>query len=474
MNSRIQKQREAVRNGFYHKFRRDISRDELNADLESIAAGLSLNGRYRLIYEYVLDKETPLVFPGEKIIFTRTIKGHPDFPTKGLDQTKHWRALENLSIEWPLLLKEGLTGRKAACQKVLEEKKDDPEAVDFLTNAIAAIDAVAAFAKRYALAAKEPCQRALLEKVPYCPAESFHEALQSVRFIMSVMRSTGGEHMGFGRFDQYMWPYLKNDLEQKVLTKDEAFELLEEFFISLSRDADLYRGVQLGDNGQSMMLGGCDRNGRPAINPLTYMCIEASEDIGLIDPKINLRVDSNTPRDLLMSAAKLTKKGLGFPQYHNDEVVIPGLVNFGYDLEAARDYTVAACWEFVVEDGRDTPNMFAFNFPLAADQAIRSGLKAGDDFEGIMERVKTAAQAQTKGFRESCEQKSYYLPEPIVSVFSKNAVKLGRDLNNGGGSHYHYGCQGCGSSSAADALAAVKYLIFEQKQVSPERLLSAL
>ena len=423
MNSRIQKLREAVRNGFYHKFRRDISRDDLNADLESKAAGLSLNGRYRLIYEYILNKETPLVFPGEKIIFTRTIKGNPDFPMNGLDKEKPRRALENLTIEWPILLKEGLSGRKAACQKALEEKKDDPEAVDFLTNAIAAIDAVADLAKRYAAAAEEPNQRALLEKVPQYPAESFHEALQSVRFIMSVMRSAGGEHMGFGRFDQYMWPYLENDLKQKVLTHDEAFELLEEFFISLSRDADLYRGVQLGDNGQSMMLGGCDRNGNPAVNPLTYMCLEASEDIGLIDPKINLRVDSNTPHDLLLSAARLTRKGLGFPQYNNDEVIIPSLVNFGYDLEAARDYTVAACWEFVVEDGRDTPNLFAFNFPLCADEAIRSGLKAGDDFEGIMGRLKTAVEAQVKDFKEDCGQEGYFLPEPIVSVFSKNPIK---------------------------------------------------
>ena len=98
MNSRIQKLREAVRNGFYRQFRRDISRKKLNAELESKAEGLSLNGRYRLIYEYVLNKETPLVFPGEKIIFTRTIKGNPDFPMNGLDKEKPRRALENLTI----------------------------------------------------------------------------------------------------------------------------------------------------------------------------------------------------------------------------------------------------------------------------------------------------------------------------------------------------------------------------------------
>ena len=392
----------------------------------------------------------------------------------GLDGTRRTDVIENLTPDWSLLLKEGLLGRRAACQKALEEKKNDSEAVDFLTNAIAAIDAVASFAKRYSLAAEEPLQRALLEKVPLSPAESFHEALQSVRFVSSVIRSAGGQHIGFGRFDQYMWPYLEKDLREGVLTKDEAFELLEEFFISLSRDADLYKGVQLGDNGQSMMLGGCDRVGKPAVNPLTYMCLEASEDIGLIDPKINLRVDSNTPDDLLMAAAKLTRRGLGFPQYSNDEVVIDSLVRFGYDLEAARNYTVAACWEFVVEDGRDTPNLFAMNFPLAADRAIRSGLKAGDDFDGIMKRLEETFEEQAKGFRRVCEREWYFLPEPILSLFSKNTLAKGRDLNNGGGSHYHYGCHGCGSSNAADALAAVKYLIFEKKQVSPERLLAAL
>ena len=474
MNPKTQSLREAVRDGYYRRFRRAISSSEIASDLEARSEGLGLNARGRLVYEYILERETPLVFPGERIIFTRTIEGNPEFPMAGLDGTRHTDVIENLTPEWSLLLKEGLLGRRAACQKALGEKKNDPEAVDFLTNAIAAIDAVANFAKRYSEAAEEPLQRALLEKVPLSPAESFHEALQSLRFISSVIRLAGGQHIGFGRFDQYMWPYLEKDLREGVLTKEEAFELLEEFFISLSRDADLYKGVQLGDNGQSMMLGGCDRLGKPAVNPLTYMCLEASEDIGLIDPKINLRVDSSTPDDLLMAAAKLTRRGLGFPQYSNDEVVIDSLVSFGYDLEAARDYTVAACWEFVVEDGRDTPNLFAMNFPLAADRAIRSGLKAGDDFDGIMKRLEEAFEEQAKGFKRVCEREWYFLPDPILSLFSKNTLASGRDLNNGGGSHYHYGCHGCGSSNAADALAAVKYLIFEKKQVSPERLLAAL
>lgn len=158
--------REAVRNGYYHRFRRAISSSEIANDLDARSVGLSLNARGRLVYEYILERETPLVFPGERIIFTRTIEGNLEFPMAGLDGTRHTDVIENLTPDWSLLLKEGLLGRRAACQKALEKKGEDPEAVDFLTNAIAAIDAVASFAKRYSLAAEEPLQRALLEKVP--------------------------------------------------------------------------------------------------------------------------------------------------------------------------------------------------------------------------------------------------------------------------------------------------------------------
>ena len=108
------------------------------------------------------------------------------------------------------------------------------------------------------------------------------------------------------------------------------------------------------------------------------MVLRVSRDLAMIDPKINLRISARTTDlDLLSLATELTRKGLGFPQYSNDDVVIPGLVAHGYQLEDARDYAVAACWEFLIPGrGMEVVNIGAVSFPAAVDQAIRAGLRA--------------------------------------------------------------------------------------------------
>src|SRR4030042_7038138 len=126
-----------------------------------------------------------------------------------------------------------------------------------------------------------------------------------------------------------MWPYLNSDLQSGQLTMESAEELLAEFFISLNKDSDLYPGVQQGDNGQSLTLGGITAQGACAVNELTYMVLRVSRDLAMIDPKINLRISAQTDLDLLVLAAELTRIGLGFPQYCNDDVVIPALVSHG-------------------------------------------------------------------------------------------------------------------------------------------------
>ena len=116
------------------------------------------------------------------------------------------------------------------------------------------------------------------------------------------------------------------------MTKEEALELVEEFFLSLNRDSDLYPGVQQGDNGQSLMLGGRTKDGSYGFNELSEMCLTASRELKLIDPKINIRVDKDTPDSVYTMCSELTKVGLGFPQYSNDDVAIPGLIDMGYDI----------------------------------------------------------------------------------------------------------------------------------------------
>ena len=151
--------------------------------------------------------------------------------------------------------------------------------------------------------------------------------------------------------------------------------MLAEFFISLNKDSDLYPGVQQGDNGQTLTLGGVTPNGNSAVNALTHMVLRVARDVAMIDPKINLRISAQTDLDLLSLATELTRIGLGFPQYSNDDVVIPALVAHGYGLEDARDYVVAACWEFIIPGrGMEVVNIGAVSFPAAVDQAVRDGL----------------------------------------------------------------------------------------------------
>ena len=222
----------------------------------------------------------------------------------------------------------------------------------------------------------------ILAQVPaHCP-RSFHEALQALRILHAAIWMGGHYHVGLGRFDQYMWPYLKQDLDSGRLTLATAEELLAEFFISLNKDSDLYPGVQQGDNGQSLMLGGTTRDGKDAVNDLTWMAIRVAHYTNMIDPKINLRIAPHTDLSLLTLATELTRKGLGFPQYSNDAVVIPALVEHGYELEDARDYAVAACWEFLIPGkGMEVVNIGAVSMPAAVDAGIRKGLGQGESFE---------------------------------------------------------------------------------------------
>jgi pyruvate-formate lyase len=193
----------------------------------------------------------------------------------------------------------------------------------------------------------------------------------------------------------------------------------------------------------------------------------------MIDPKINLRISPQTDLELLILGTELTRMGLGFPQYSNDDVVIPALVSHGYTLEDARDYVVAACWEFIIPGrGMEIVNTGAVSFPAAADQAIREGLKALDDFEGILNRVSEniAMQVQRLGDAYSCV---LLPPAPYYSVFMDGCLEQGKDLSEGL-KYNNFGIHGACVTSAADALAAVKQFVFEDGSISADDLLSAL
>lgn len=311
-----------------------------------------------------------------------------------------------------------------------------------------------------------------LLRVPYHPAETLFEALVALKWLIFVLRLNENVHLTLGRFDQYLYPYYEKS-RKSGMTDAEALELIKLFFLSLNFDSDLYHGIQKGDNGQSLVLGGIRKDGTDGWNELSELCMQAASELCLIDPKINIRTDKNTPMSRYILGTKLTAKGLGFPQYSNDDVVIPALISLGYEPQDAADYAVAACWEFIVPYcAMDVPNQRSMNFALAAEQAAaRLGeCKDYDDFLRICDE---------EVYRTAKEQlfvaASYRVrPDALLSVFIRGCVQAARDVSENGAKYNNSGMHGVGLTTAADAIRAIGELVFDRKEIRAEELMQAL
>lgn len=480
--NRLDRMKSRVRDGEHKRFRRDTVPDVLS---ECDREGLSWPRRAARLIRRMCEAEGqhPVVESNDRIVFLRTIRTVPPiyepqtWSQLTKDRTLHELGpISNICADWGMVLSQGLEGRRRAAAKARESIQDDPDSLEFLDCAIETIDAVLALANSYAQEARRLGRNDLVDTLAHVPAHRprcFYEALQALRILHSVVWMGGHYHVGLGRFDQYMWPYLKQDLDSGRLTLAAAEDLLAEFFISLNKDSDLYPGVQQGDNGQSLMLGGTSRDGADAVNELTWMAIRVAHYTNMIDPKINLRITPHADLSLLTLATELTRKGLGFPQYSNDAVVIPALLEHGYELEDARDYAVAACWEFLIPGkGMEVVNIGAVSMPAAVDAGIRKGLGQGENFEQICQRIAEDIHQQLQHVVDAY-RKLFLPPAPYYSVLMDGCLERARDLSHGL-KYNNFGVHGAGSANAVDALAAVRRFVFEDKSVRPQELLAAL
>lgn len=454
----------------YNEIRKPLSEQRFNAiaaQIQQPDMPLSMRAAVRL--KLFLEEEKIIWKEGEKIPAYRTIPSFPDIYAEGEKeqyQSGHYiheqGRICNISSDWEGILRDGLLKKRMYAEKNLVDGKGDE---NFLKAAIITIDSVIAYADRYEIPE-------LSDAIRY-GAKHFLEALQTFRILHFTLWASNVYHNTVGRFDQYMWPYLERDLENGLLTEREALLLLEEFFLSFNRDSTLYTGMQQGDNGQSMMLGGCDKNGNCAVNKLTYLCLDASLHNRKIDPKINLRVDKNTPIELYEKATQLTKQGLGFPQYSNDDIVIPALVKFGYSLEDARNYTVAACWEFIVPAvGMDIPNIGAICIANVVDDCIRKYLLQCHTYDDLMTCFERELRQQAVDLADSLKN-LWIEPAPYQSVLMTDCVEKGQDISMG--SRYNnYGIHGTGISDAVDQLAAVKTVVYDQNKLTAKQFLLSL
>ena len=437
---------------------REKYRKSFDRDLASEFSAARLSDKERLIrrFELLCEREEAHIHDFEKIVMLRTNKNIPDCFTEeewAERRKEHYihenGYVSNLSPNYAKIIEKGLL--------FFRESADEYGA--------RAINACLSVCDRYLDEARKQGRDDLVEiftRVPRYGARNFREALQFFRILHFFLWLEGDYHNTVGRFDQYMYPYFKADFDKGLYTKESALDLICDFFISFNKDSDLYFGVQQGDNGQSMVLGGTDKDGNDTFNLLSELCLIASEKLKLIDPKINLRVSKNTPLSVFEQCTKLTKAGLGFPQYSNDDVVIPALIKYGYAPEDAINYVVAACWEFIIPGvGNDIANIGAVNFPAVIDKAIRDTLPSASSFDEVLEHARAL-------IFEECDTICSSIRDVLVAP--SHFMDILRDEKK----YNNFGIHGSGIASAADALAAVKKYVFDENKVTPQRLISAL
>lgn len=372
----------------------------------------------------------------------------------------------------------------------------------------AAID----YAARYALLAekeaeseRDPKRREELlniasncRKAPAKGAETFWEACQCFWFIQQLLQlESSGHSISPGRFDQYMYPFYKKDLEEGRITREAAQELIDCIWVKLNdlnkcRDEESAKGFAGYSLFQNLIVGGQDRDGRDVTNDLSFMCITASKHVFLPMPSLSIRVWNGSPHELLVRAADLTRTGIGLPAWYNDEVIIPAMMNRGVPLEDARNYCIIGCVEPSVPGKTFGWHDAAFfNMCRPLELVFSNGYDMGELISlqtGEVEEMKTFDEF-FEAYRKQMEYNISLLvnadnsidtahgllnPDPYASGMIEGCMEKGKTIEEGGAVYNFTGPQGFGIANVGNALYAVKKLVFDEKKVTMRELKDAL
>jgi len=460
--------------------------------------------RLRKVYPYWKGKTTSDLASSYMTEETRLSIEHNIF-TPG---NYFYNGVGHITVHYDEVLKYGYKGLIAKAQGEL--KSCEPSDGDYITkssflkSAIESMQAAITYAKRYSHLAKEmadketdPQRREELlvisrncDRVPENGAESFYEACQSFWFVQMLLQTeSSGHSISPGRFDQYMYPYYKKDIDEGKITPEFAQELMDCIWIKLNdlnkvRDAASAEGFAGYSLFQNLIAGGQDENGLDATNELSFMCIFATKHVLLPQPSFSVRVWNKTPHEFLIKAAELTRTGVGLPAYYNDEVIIPALINRGLTIEEARDYNIIGCVEPQKSGKTDGWHDAAFFnmcrivelvFSRGMDKGVRIGPDTGDvcqfkTFDEFFDAYKAQMNHQIKLLvnADNAIDVAHMVrcPLPFLSSMVDDCMKKGKSVQEGGAVYNFTGPQGFGIANMADALFAIKKLVFEEKKVT--------
>ena len=427
-----------------------------------------------------------------------------------------YNGVGHVTVKYEEVLAIGYEGIMAKAQVELDRCQvgdhDYARRSHFLNAVILSCQAVMEYAQRYAALAEkmaaecsDPVRRNELEvialncsRVPAKGAGSFYEACQSFWFVQQLIQlESSGHSISPGRFDQYMYPYYKKDLENGNITREFAQELMDCIWVKLNdlnkcRDAASAEGFAGYSLFQNLIAGGQNKDGEDVTNDLSIMCIQASMHVHLPQPSLSVRVWNGSPHEFLIKAAELTRTGIGLPAYYNDEVIIPALQNRGLSLEDAREYNIIGCVEpqkAGKTDGWHDAAFFNMCRPLelvfsnGMDKGEQVGIATGDvtemtTFEEFYDAYKkqmdyfisllvNADNAIDVAHAERC-------PLPFLSCMVDDCIKRGISVQEGGAVYNFTGPQGFGIANMADSLYAVRQLVYRDRKVSMEEYKEAL
>ena len=437
-----------------------------------------------------------------------------------IDNDSKWRqAVGEITPDYQdVLFVKGFGGIiKEAREKIEALNEAVPEEMDQITfyrSVILTSEGIIRYANRYAdeaerMAEKEEDEKRRQEllriagncrRVPEYPPRSFYEAMQFIWFTqIGGILSENPLALNPGRFDQYMYPYYRQDIDAGVIKKEDAQELIDALWLKYSEwvwtisanTADYFAGY---NQFQNLTVGGKTREGLNAVNELSYMALKATEEVKTHQPGLSVRIQADCPEEFMAAVTNLVSKGTGFPAIHNDSVGYQMLINAGYEPEDARDWNNCGC---VVPHYRKTGEWTAavnVNFGSALEYALNEGKSrmTGEQM-GLPEKpsrefvsYEEVEKAFYRQFANLCKhsviatieaQKLHQemVPRPFLSSCIESCLETGKDLSQGG-AKYNVGpvITGIGLAVASNSLAVIKKLVFEDKETTMEELDRAL
>ncbi len=337
-------------------------------------------------------------------------------------------------------------------------------------------------------------------KVPLEPAETLHEALQSLWLThLAVCLEGLNSAISLGRVDQYLYPYYRADIEAGRLTRDQALELLlcfsakttEHMFLLSSRVSEYHGGYLVA---QAATVGGVDKEGRDAVNDLTYVFLDVMELSGLRDPNYMARISEANPEAYVKRCVEVACRGNAVPGLFNDEATIRSLVAHGYPVEEARDYGVVGCVEPTMP-GRSfcSTDAALFNLPLCLSLALNRGREPGrwlrtgartkdpasfrtmdDVLDAFRAQVEFLVDRLVRDIHIIEQANADFHPTPFSSMLVKGCLESGRDVTAGGALYNSSGIQGVGIADVADSLAALDEVVFRKRSHGMAEVIEAV